>query len=336
MLLSCYYYLMNRIDWIDVAKGYGIIGVIIGHISTPVITVWIYTFHIPLFFFLSGYLFHPKSSFLEFCKRKVRSLLVPYLFLSIPVILNEYWFNYGNSGSLLDLVNEFFKAIVQVRYTPLWFISSLFCVNIIFYFVIKYINKVWIRSLCVLLSLVLSFAYWHFGGAPLPWNFDITLFVLPLLLLASVVNSLCKWKCIVKNRPLLFLAIFFVGNTLLGGINYYFIGKKVDLYYGDVDTILFSCPAALCGIFFIIILSWIKNLKFLTYLGRNSLLIFAWHLIVYKWLGCLYDWIGLFQTPLSIGVVIVRDFISLILILAFLVPINEAILHSKLKFVLCK
>lgn len=327
---------MKRIDWIDVAKGYGIIGVIIGHITTPVLTVWIYTFHIPLFFFLSGYLFHPKGSFLDFCKRKVRSLLVPYLFLSIPVIINEYWFNYGNNGSFTDFVNEFLKAIIQVRYTPLWFIASLFSVNIIFYYVVKYIRRGWIRALCVLLSLILSFSYWHLGGAPLPWNFDVTLFILPFMLLAYAINSSLKLKYLVKNRPLLFLVVFLVGNTLLGGVNYYLIGKKVDLYYGDVDYLLLSCPAALCGIFFIIMLSRLNILSIFRYLGRNSLLIFAWHLIVYKWLGILYDRLGLFQTPLSTGMVLVRDLISLILILIVLMPINEVISNSKIKFVLGK
>lgn len=327
---------MKRIDWIDVAKGYGIIGVIIGHITTPVLTVWIYTFHIPLFFFLSGYLFHPKGSFLDFCKRKVRSLLVPYLFLSIPVIINEYWFNYGNNGSFTDFVNEFLKAIIQVRYTPLWFIASLFSVNIIFYYVVKYIRRGWIRALCVLLSLILSFSYWHLGGAPLPWNFDVTLFILPFMLLAYAINSSLKLKYLVKNRPLLFLVVFLVGNTLLGGVNYYLIGKKVDLYYGDVDYLLLSCPAALFGIFFIIMLSRLNILSIFRYLGRNSLLIFAWHLIVYKWLGILYDRLGLFQTPLSTGMVLVRDLISLILILIVLIPINEVISNSKIKFVLGK
>ena len=53
---------MGRIDWIDIAKGYGIIGVIIGHITTPYITVWIYTFHIPLFFSYLDICFIPNAT----------------------------------------------------------------------------------------------------------------------------------------------------------------------------------------------------------------------------------------------------------------------------------
>ena len=47
-----------RLEWIDKAKGIGIILVILGHtICPPNIKFWLYSFHMPLFFFLSGYVF---------------------------------------------------------------------------------------------------------------------------------------------------------------------------------------------------------------------------------------------------------------------------------------
>ena len=47
----------KRIEFVDVAKGIATILVIIGHLSyTPThLKIWLYTFHIPLFFFLSGF-----------------------------------------------------------------------------------------------------------------------------------------------------------------------------------------------------------------------------------------------------------------------------------------
>lgn len=43
----------KRIEWIDIAKGIGIILVIFGHIISPSnFRTWIYSFHIPLFFLL--------------------------------------------------------------------------------------------------------------------------------------------------------------------------------------------------------------------------------------------------------------------------------------------
>ena len=324
----------NRIEWIDVAKGYGIIGVIIGHITTPYITVWIYTFHIPLFFFLSGYLFRPKCGFVEFCKRKLKTLLVPYLFLSIPVVLNEYWFHYGSSGDWIIFLNEACKVLVQERYTPLWFISSLFLSNIIFYWVYKTIKTQQMRLICAFLFLMLCYAYWKLGGIPLPWNLDITMFIMPFMALANYIHQANKFKAYVNRKSLLFLFVFLLGNIIIGWENYHLVGKKVDLFYESVDILILTLVAALCGISFIIMLSRRKTIGILNYLGRNSLLIFAWHLIVYNWLGLVYDTLGLFQTSASFNMICVRDFISLVVILLVLIPVNELILKSRLKFIL--
>lgn len=324
----------SRIGWIDVAKGYGIIGVIIGHITTPYITVWIYTFHIPLFFFLSGYLFHPKCDFVEFCKRKIKTLLVPYLCLSIPVVLNEYWFHFGSSCDWSLFLNEACNAIVQERYTPLWFISSLFLANVIFYWIYKTIKALWMRLLCAFLFMIVSFVYWKVGGSPLPWNLDITFFVMPFMVLANYIHHSNKVKAYVKRKSLLFLFAFLVGSIIIGWENYHITGRKVDLFYESVDILPLTLFAALCGISFIIMLSRRKTIGVLNYLGRNSLLIFAWHLIVYNWLGLVYDMLGLFQSPVSFYMICVRDFISLVVILLVLIPVNELILKSRLKFIL--
>jgi len=63
----------KRLDWIDIAKGIGIILVVLGHTLVPQVRetgfagflwIFIYNFHMPLFFFLSGYLFE-KGLFQE-------------------------------------------------------------------------------------------------------------------------------------------------------------------------------------------------------------------------------------------------------------------------------
>ena len=48
----------DRIEWIDIAKGFGILLVILGHTiaydCSHIVYNSIYSFHMPLFFFLSG------------------------------------------------------------------------------------------------------------------------------------------------------------------------------------------------------------------------------------------------------------------------------------------
>lgn len=74
----------TREGWIDYLKGLGIILMIIGHSSIyqPVIK-WIYGFHMPLFYMLSGYLFNRDKWFDKgygsFLKARAKAYLVPYL-----------------------------------------------------------------------------------------------------------------------------------------------------------------------------------------------------------------------------------------------------------------
>ena len=72
---------MGRIVEFDIAKGIGIILVVIGHQNIPhSVTNWIFSFHMPLFFILSGFFFSSKKKFYEIFKRRVKSLIIPYVF----------------------------------------------------------------------------------------------------------------------------------------------------------------------------------------------------------------------------------------------------------------
>ena len=53
----------KRISWIDMTKGYGVLLVIIGHMYIFNLSSWIYSFHMPLFLFISGYVFKVNITF---------------------------------------------------------------------------------------------------------------------------------------------------------------------------------------------------------------------------------------------------------------------------------
>ena len=89
----------KRIEWIDSARGIAILLVVIGHVlggytgnyGLPqyqriinLLVDIIYSFHMPLFFMISGYVFGlkkynwSKSNYVVFVKYKAKTLLVPY------------------------------------------------------------------------------------------------------------------------------------------------------------------------------------------------------------------------------------------------------------------
>ena len=62
----------HRIEYLDIAKGIGMILVYIGHCRIPgdnPLFQWIYSFHMPLFFFISGLLFKRRDFSLVMIKK---------------------------------------------------------------------------------------------------------------------------------------------------------------------------------------------------------------------------------------------------------------------------
>lgn len=70
---------IKRDNTFDIIKGIGILLVIIGHLAHGygVLIPIIYTFHMPLFFIVSGY-FYKEKGVIELLKRDFRLLIVPY------------------------------------------------------------------------------------------------------------------------------------------------------------------------------------------------------------------------------------------------------------------
>lgn len=81
--------LYSRLAALDSLRGFGILLVVLGHTSWSAgLVSWIFSFHMPLFFIISGMLFHERQ-FLDSFKRKAIRLLVPYVFFGTVTL--AYW-----------------------------------------------------------------------------------------------------------------------------------------------------------------------------------------------------------------------------------------------------
>ena len=83
----------KRLDYLDMAKGFGIILVVLGHmedIATGT-RVWISSFHMPLFFMISGILMAVKNGqerdLLQCLKKRYRGIIIPYLWFSLSYFI---------------------------------------------------------------------------------------------------------------------------------------------------------------------------------------------------------------------------------------------------------
>ena len=88
----------KRIEFIDIAKGIAIICIILGHLNNQQINKIVFTFHVPIFFIITGYFISSKYSMKEFIKNKFKRLIIPYiitclLMIIISLICNSIVFN---------------------------------------------------------------------------------------------------------------------------------------------------------------------------------------------------------------------------------------------------
>lgn len=128
----------KRLDYIDKLRGFAILLVVMGHLYLPYTTQgnshpvaeMIYSFHMPLFFFISGYLCEithkiGRVGYLNFIKKKVTALLIPYLFWIVAI---SFLFTDKTITSFSDfiLLFNFFPNKL------FWFMPVLFLIMLIY------------------------------------------------------------------------------------------------------------------------------------------------------------------------------------------------------------
>ena len=282
----------KRIDWVDVAKGICMILVIISHAEEHFIPgqmatlkVPIYSFHMPLFFFMSGYLFSMKSSFGEFLKGKCKRILVPYFYLGgILILFDTYWNNrnpFAESWFNKDyFMYELTQLLTQKRFWTLWFIACLFWMNIIFYVIVRFVKNEKIRAAIVTILAVAGLVYYRLGGGAWFWNMDVCLTTLPFF----YVGYLCRKTDVInqkllsnkKYKPILFVG-FIVINAACAMVNWKVFGGYMELFSCQYGMEPLTYISAFAGIFAVIILADWCNWFPLRYIGVNTMLLYAWH-----------------------------------------------------------
>lgn len=246
---------------IDIAKGIGIYLVCLGHTtSNEVVLKWLYSFHMPLFFFLSG-IFHSKSeNYFEFFKKKIKSLLVPYLFFATTLFLffllisKKIGFSAGENLSVkANFIGIFIgidiKGISQVSWGgQLWFLLALFLVVNIMYF-IKKLNlkaQILVNILIILFEIYLNKKIFF----RLPWCFSSALMGVNFYWFGNYFRNDILNR---KNIPNLILLGLLIINLITSCLN-----ETVDMWRNSYGNLILFFIGAYSGILFL--LFFIKKL----------------------------------------------------------------------------
>lgn len=278
----------NRIKYFDIAKGIAIICVIIGHtVSTGLINKGIYSFHMPLFFLISGY-FLKKNISVKFIKRKIKQLIIPYIFTCVFVMMLSFIkytikenFYSGIIITLKLLYASFYCSgmdyntpFVIVQIGAIWFLPALFLSLIMTNFLI---NKKYG------IIMILAGAFIGYETSKIIW--------LPFSIQSALVANIFVYLgWYFKNytvfekynkKYMIILAI------LIWGVCIFFAGK-LDMVNNFYESGIINILGAICGVYIVILLSkFFDENKYrisnvLVKFGRNSLIILCFHLVEMK------------------------------------------------------
>ena len=316
----------KRIDWIDTAKGLGIIFVTFGHAYPYALTEWLFPPLMPLFFFLSGYVFSCNVPFSTFIKKRIKTLLVPYIFLGIIVVLGyAIQFKQFNLDSLLNLTIGF---IFQQRFLNIWFLPCLFILNVITYLLVKIYDNDYFLLFVSLISFLVGSLYYKYLNASLYWNIDICIMALPYFLIGYITkkrNYVDKYL-INKKTNLLFISLLLI-HTIAWYINYRH-GYTLDMFTGDYGVVVATIVHSLAGIFWIIILSIKCKSEYIKYIGKNSILYYMLHqFVIFPIIQYIFEKIHL-ETYLNI--IFNSNLIETMLVLAILKTVITIIVLTAL------
>ena len=164
------YLLDGRIKWVDTAKALGVFLVFWGHLLYDgssvggVINRAIYSFHMPMFFILSGFVAKQTSIPLkEFIKNKFRRILLPAILLYLLTMpLYFLTLNYS-TASLKSIIIQIFYLYGSCAYNrPIWFFICMFQVLVVARMInLTALNNRW---LVVVIFLSLLFSYYSYSS----------------------------------------------------------------------------------------------------------------------------------------------------------------------------
>ncbi len=287
-LFSCLDLVVNRknftmrYQWIDIAKGIGIFFVVLGHVLRGLVNAniatgdfftfidsIIYTFHMPLFMFLSGIFVVSsitKHGGRRFFISKLDTIFYPYVFWMIfqglfEVVLSKYT---NGNVSLLDVFSLWLPR------AQFWYLYALFLFMTLFLLVYTFVRN-WIFLLFPASILLYSF----FGTDDTKVLYFFNRFLVFFMMGSLFGVVLPKLEYLIGNR---YYALTFVITAILMQYYYHFV---FDMNYSDYA--LSTLTLSIVSIFAVLAISYAISQSaygvFVSTIGEASILIYLGHIL---------------------------------------------------------
>lgn len=287
-----------RIAFLDVAKGLGILLVVLGHNSVkafvPGMEKFIFSFHMPFFFLLSGMLFKPEYPLPALFARRFKTLMRPFL---ASVFLLYFVYLFYTEMTAMTILRRVLRSLYAsgnyLEWAQLWFLPHLFVVNLfaalLFLAFYGRIRWAWLRLvflagmlaggvafLPILYMKEVSFAGVRLTLDGLPVSLDLLPITAAYFLFGYEVRRglperffASRWTLLLSGAALVTLNALFP--------------YRLDFFFRTYDSFVINTLEALAGSAFLLSLSsWIAArsgnlLSLLTYFGQITIVLLIFH-----------------------------------------------------------
>lgn len=338
------YALMNRtrIQFIDIARGISIFCIILGHLGNLQINRVVFTFHVPIFFFITGYFIDKDSKLKYFFKKKIRTLLLPYACVCIVIILLgiiksgyiEGWEAAKNAAiqwiyaSLYGAGDSYTNPFYIPSIGAIWFIWATFWGSLFLRLCLALNNEL-VRVLGIgilfTLGLISTRLFWF------PFSIQAGLCATLFMYIGYLVRTLIP-AIRTLSKEIKIAATFFSAIIWLSFIKDF---QSFWLVHCDIGRGFIDIFGSICGCYIVLLISRFIDQrasllsKFFSYFGKNSLLVLGIHIIelkLFAWNQLVDEFIVSFQLP-------TQSKLYIIILGKFILVIGATIICRKLKFI---
>ena len=288
----------QRINYIDVARGIAIICIIIGHMGLFAINRVVFTFHVPIFFMITGYLTDTSQPVEKYIKKLFKKLLIPYIVTCVVIILlgglREALLQ--ETGSVKQVVWDWTYASLYGAGTnhsepiyikqigALWFLWASFWGSLFWRWSLNFKKGIRIAFLFVIFVL----GIWSRRVAWLPFSIQpgcIAAFYIYVGYMCKQNHEVIhKLSAEAKAAGVLFMSSIWVAFM----VNY----KSFGLVACDIGRGIIDIFSSLCACYMVILISKQVNkyggkiAQFLRFMGKNSILVLCIHIVelnIFPW-----------------------------------------------------
>lgn len=228
----------HRVDYIDALRGILILIMIMGHVDFgAAFDKYIHAFHMPAWFFLSGYFWnYDNLSYGEFVKKKIKAFIVPYFFAGMIQYPLWIFFVWDKNVSALEPIKNLFwcnTSLIMPIAGALWFLTCLFWAENIFYLLRKIKNSTLMISLVFFTALV-GCLYTRLFSGRLPWGIDVSFVAVGLIWMGYIFR---KFEIFIQpnilQRSNFCISLLFILQVIL-----IFVNGSVNLRTGNYACVL--------------------------------------------------------------------------------------------------